>query len=70
MEDYHKEDCSVPPDLVKKLGSEAAEVMHSKLHEHKWVGEEWWKHGLPLFVKQTLEELRLARKYHKEDVEL
>ena len=70
VEDYHKEDCSVPPDLIKKLGSEAAEVMHSKLHEHKWVGEEWWKHGLPLFVKQTLEELRLARKYHKEDVEL
>ena len=63
VEDYHQEDCSMPPDLVKRLGSEAAQVMQAMVGDQKFVGEEWWTKGLPVFVKLLLMDVPLDRKY-------
>ena len=71
VEDYQKEDCSMPPDLIKSLGPDAAQVMQDRLGaEHCLVGEQWWSKGLPLFVKLLLQDLENERKWHKEDLEL
>ena len=70
VEDYHQEDCSIPPDLVKSLGPEAVQVLWEKLSDHKFVGERWWRDGLPWLVKIMLEELKIEHLNHEDDLNL
>ena len=59
VEQYEQDDNSIPPDLAKALGCKAVQMMWDRLSvlgEPRWVGESWWSHGLPLFVKNLLRD--------------
>lgn len=52
-------DNSVPPDLAEALGREGVQRMWECLSKHaepSYEGEEWWKQGLPRFVRELLRE--------------
>ena len=71
VEEFEKADCSIPPDVVKALGPEAAEELEAYIGPSsempiKIEGEDWWLRGLPLFIKKLLLDRRLDKEYYDE----
>lgn len=65
---YDKPECSIPPDVTKALGPEAAEELEARYGPSskeplQLEGEAWWLRGVPCFIKVLLLERRLEKEY-------
>ena len=56
---------TMPPDLAKALGPDAAQRMRDTVDNPQMNGEQWWSIGLPNYVRGLLHTEQVDREYYE-----